>query len=303
MVHSSQGGAAANPIRSFTIDGLVDTETTHRTGIIESITPVSGRSFLDVGACDGYESRALAVRGASRVIAVEGKRALWEQASRAAELIGVPTHRAVLGDIRRIDELDLGVFDCVCCFGVLYHMSNPFNLLKRLAHSCSDLLLLETHIAPEPWTERELLSKHRGALLPGVRTLYLDGARFEGRVCIHRGEHDASIGSLDERWTFWLTASSLAKALTRSGFTILQWHHELDAQSPEMIAKRGRDLRFGYANSKIFVVARVEPVRRMPIVAGSVSSDPDRLVQPDMTETVLDRVAFQASRLRRRLGF
>jgi hypothetical protein len=291
------------PFRAFSVDGESRTDTTHRVQIVESITPIAGRSFIDIGACDGYEARALAVRGASRVVALEGKQVRWEEAVRAAESLGMPNHQVILGDLREIERYGLGSFDCVCCFGVLYHMSNPFNVLKRLAHVTEDLLLLETHIAPEPWTEAELLPKHQGALLHGTRTLYLDGARFEGRICIHRGEHAVSKGSLDENWTFWLTASSLAKALTRAGFSILEWHHELDAQTPDTIGKRGRELGLGHANTKILVVAKVDPARRQPITHGTVSNNAAGTTPPCIRETLIDRFLYNAARVRRRLRF
>ena len=48
-------------IRTFTIDGGETSSRTHRTGLIEHYTPIAGQTFLDVGAADGYESRALAL--------------------------------------------------------------------------------------------------------------------------------------------------------------------------------------------------------------------------------------------------
>lgn len=295
----SAGKSEGRPmtIRVFNIDGEETTTTTHRTRIVEAITPVQGRSFLDLGACEGYESRALAVRGASSVVAVEGRADLVESAK--LSLAGYSNARVIQGDVRTIDREGLGTFDVVCCFGLLYHMSNPFNLLKRLAAVCGDTLLLETHIAPEPWAEKDLVPKLRGSLLRGTKTLYLDGARFEGRVCIHRGAHAKSIGSLDAPWTFWLTASSLAKALTLAGFSILQWHHEIDENTPPAIAKNGRDLKFGHANTKIFVVAKVG--ERPAVTDGTVSSAPDRVVAPQFSESLLDQAVFQFERVRRRV--
>jgi hypothetical protein len=292
-----------SPLRAYTIDGKVTTDTTYRTRIIESVTRVEGRSFLDVGANDGVEAQALAVRGASRAVALEGKRSRWEWAVKGGEVRGLSNYEAVLGDARLVDEIGIGTFDCVCCFGFLYHMANPYNVLKRLAYVTDDLLLLETHVAPEPWTERDLLPKHRGALLRGTRTLYLDGAQFEGRICIHRGDPALTQGSLDDSWTFWLSPASLVKALTRSGFSIVEWHLELDAQTPDVIAKNGRDLRLGYANTKIFVVAKVDPARRQKIVPGTISARADAIVRPDMSESMTDRLAFQFARVQRRLGF
>lgn len=287
--------------RRFEIDGELTADTTNRTRIVESITTVAGRSFLDVGAADGYEARALALRGASRAVAMEGKDSLYVQAARAAELLGLPNHVAVQGDLRVADQYGLGKFDCVLCFGVLYHMANPYNVLKHLAQMTDDLLLLETHIAPEPWAEDLLLPKHAGALMHGTRTLYLDGERFEGRVCIHRGDQGHSKGSLDENWTFWLSQASLAKALTRAGFEVIAWYHEPDAATPMAIARDGKGLGFGHANTKVFVVARVNPDRRAEATPGTISERQDAVVAPRMAEGAIDRLRFLAGRIKRRL--
>ncbi len=288
--------------RTFEIDGALKTDTTYRTGIIESIVPVAGKTFLDVGAADGFESRALALRGAARALAVEGKESLYVQARKAADLLGLDNHDVLKADVRVIDELGLGTFDCVLCFGFLYHMSNSFNVLKRLAHVTNGLLLLETHIAPEPWAKRLLKDKLRGVHLAGVKTLYLDNERFEGRVCMHRGDQAHSKGSLDENWTFWLTAASLVKALTRAGFCIEAWHHEPDPHTPPIIARYGGMLGFGHANTKVFVVARVDPARLPSISPAEISSEPHALVRPRFAKTpadLLNRMALSArSRLK-----
>lgn len=292
----------SNVLRTFLIDGKVTTDTTFRTRIIESITEIAGKSFIDVGAADGYEARALACRAAATAVAVEGKDSLFAQALKAAEIRGLKNHRAVQADIRRIDEYQLGEFDCVLCFGVLYHMSNPFNLLKRLARVSRGLLLLETHVAPEPWAESLLLPKHAGALLQGTRTLFLDGQRFEGRVCLHRGSHGVSKGSLDEQWTFWLTQASLIKALTRSGFAIEAWYHETDAGTPSEIARYGSELGFGHANTKVFVVARLLDRERGPVAAGTVSHSDSRIVDPGFKERFGDKFSALKGRGRRWLS-
>lgn len=287
---------ASSVLRSFLIDGVETTDTTYRTRIVESITEIAGMRFIDVGAADGYEARAVAHRGASLALAVEGKDSLFAQAAEAAKISGLKNHSVMQGDIRRIDEYHLEEFDCALCFGVLYHMSNPFNLLKRLARVTNGLLLLETHVAPEPWAESLLLPKHSGSLLHGTRTLFLDGERFEGRVCLHRGMHVASKGSLDEEWTFWLTQASLIKALTCAGFSIEAWYHELDAATPPEILRYGGELGFGHANTKVFVVARLADRKPGPVAVGTVSLSAVRQVRPNFREQLVDRLAVLKGR-------
>ena len=47
-------------IRSFDVDGEDRQDVTYRTPIIEHYVDIAGKTFLDVGAADGYESRAVA---------------------------------------------------------------------------------------------------------------------------------------------------------------------------------------------------------------------------------------------------
>lgn len=257
-------------LRVFRIDGVDRTDTTFRTAIVEHFVTPAGKSFVDLGAADGYEGRAIAARGATRVVGVEGKESLYLQAEAAAREAGLSNHSILRADVRAIDPVQTGgTFDCAMCFGLLYHMSNPYNLLKRIAHLTDDLLLLETHIAPDPSHDDLLLAKHRDALLPGLRRVTLDGEDFEGRICPHVGAHAVSKGSLDAAWSLWLTAGSLAKALTRAGFDIVHWLEEVDAVTPTAVAKFGAMVGMGHANTKVFVVARVDPARRVAIGAPS----------------------------------
>lgn len=43
---------------------------------------------------------------------------------------------------------DLGRFDVVFCYGLLYHVRDPEQLLRHMAEVCDDLLLLETMVHP-----------------------------------------------------------------------------------------------------------------------------------------------------------
>ena len=288
--------------RSFNINGLVKTDTTYRTSIIEYFTQVSGKKFLDIGGADGYEARALSIRGAASSISLEGKESLHWQAKSAARVFGQSNHMAILGDARQLDSLDLGVFDVALCFGFLYHLVNPYNFLKRVARVTDGLLLLETHVAPEVSFESLLVPKHRGALLGAPKILYLDGERFEGRICIHRGDHMLSKGSLEEPWTFWLTQASLIKALIRSGFEIINWYHEMDDKTPNDIRSAGDKLGFGHANTKIFLVARVSNKKIGEIPSGTVSESPDKVVLPEIRESFFDSVRYHGGKMMRLLN-
>ncbi len=266
-------------IRSYIINGKETTETTYRTPIIEYYTDIKGKTFIDIGAADGYESRAVALRGAKHVLSVEGKEALIKSAFEARDYLGINNLDIQQKDARLIDTYGLGTFDVVLCFGYLYHMDNPFNMLKRLKNITNEILLLETHIAP--FRMDNLLAKHVHQLKRDFVEIELDGISFMGKTVYHRGEHAKSKGSLDAQWTFWLTIDSLFKALIRAGFLIRDFHFEQDASAPEVIKKYGALLGYGQANTKIFVVAspkdhhtaKVEEATKRIIKEYSLSED------------------------------
>jgi SAM-dependent methyltransferase len=252
-------------LRTFEIDGEERTDTTLRTRLVEHYVDVPGRSFLDLGAADGYESRALALRGAGRVVAVEAKRKPYELARAAQEELGLENLDVRLLDARSIDEHGLGVFDVVLCFGLLYHMQNPFDLLRRIRAVCGDTLLLETHVAPD--TRRGLREVH-GVLPRALSTVELDGVGFEGVVFPTSGDLPETKGSVDAPWSFWLTIPSLVKALVRAGFAVDDLHHELDGSEPPPVAHAGRELGFGRWNTKVWVVASPRHEPASPAASG-----------------------------------
>ncbi len=240
-------------IRTLMIDGEEKTDTTYRTPIIEYYTEIKGRTFIDLGAADGYDSRAVAFRGAETVLSVEGKDALIKNAIEAQEYFKLPNLKIIQKDVRLIDTFGLARFDVVLCFGLLYHMENPFNVLKRIKNITGDLLLLETHVAPLKM--EGLKKKHIHTLRSSFELIELDGIPFEGKIVYHKGDHKTSKGSLEAPWTFWLTIESLFKALIKAGFYIRDYHFEPDKNTPEVIRKWGSILGFGYANTKVFIAA------------------------------------------------
>jgi tRNA (mo5U34)-methyltransferase len=154
-----------------------------------AIPDVRGRSVLDIGAWDGKYSFEAERAGASRVVALdhyvwrlapakmneyyaqceaEGRLPdpdLVEGGFLVAE--GLPGKRgfdlaaayldseveAVVGDLLTMDLDDLGQFDVVFYFGVLYHMVNPVAALQRLYRVTGGVAVIETLAVHVPGIE------------------------------------------------------------------------------------------------------------------------------------------------------
>lgn len=120
---------------------------------------VVGKSVLDVGAWDGFQSFQAEARGASRVLATDhfcwnagpgwaDKRgfdyAKWRKGSKVEELeIDVPN----------ISPETVGMFDVVLFLGVLYHVKDPYRCLEAVTSVAKEQIIMETETAFDilPW--------------------------------------------------------------------------------------------------------------------------------------------------------
>jgi tRNA (mo5U34)-methyltransferase len=141
---------------------------------------VKGRSVLDIGAWDGFYSFEAERRGASRVVALDyftwsldldaqhgylercqlaGETPLsWDRVPEvwqpetlpgkacfdtAAMALGSDVE-SVVADFLEVDLDALGTFDVVLFLGVLYHLTDPFGALRRLAQVTDEVAVIET---------------------------------------------------------------------------------------------------------------------------------------------------------------
>jgi tRNA (mo5U34)-methyltransferase len=160
---------------------------------------VKGRSFLDIGCWDGYNSLEAVRHGASRVLATDHY--AWSDQSwgdrRAFELV-----REQLAPSIEVWEIDLpeltvervGRFDVVLFAGVFYHLRHPFAVLEQIADLASHCLIVETHI--------DAIDIRRPAMIfyPG-RELAGDASNWWGPnpACVEAMLRDVGFTSIETR--------------------------------------------------------------------------------------------------------
>jgi len=110
---------------------------------------LENKRVLEVGAGIGLHTPFFLQRGC-QVTVTDGR------AENVAE-IGrrLPSVRSAVVDLELDRPIELGRFDLVYCYGLLYHLGNPERALGRLADVCEGQLLLETAVSPG--THDELL--------------------------------------------------------------------------------------------------------------------------------------------------
>ncbi len=123
-----------------------DTDAAHainraRMSHLESLgLPIAGKTVLDVGSGVGHLAQFFVGEGC-RVVCVDAREANIQ--SLRARYPGLEA-RAV--DVEMEPLGDLGRFDVVFCYGLLYHLEDPLSALRNIASVCDGVLLLETII-------------------------------------------------------------------------------------------------------------------------------------------------------------
>jgi SAM-dependent methyltransferase len=108
---------------------------------LESLSlPLSGKSLIDVGCGIGRFSTSLEKQGAD-VFCVDGR---VENIEKLKELY--PSRKCAVVDVESSDLLEHGNFDVVFCYGLLYHLSDPYGFIKNASKICGEMMIIETCI-------------------------------------------------------------------------------------------------------------------------------------------------------------
>ncbi len=132
--------------------GQTDEELSERWGIPGDLV---GKVVLDIGCWDGLFSLACARRGAEFVTGVD--------------LVARPTFGLVMRELELGARMEFTIRDAqeplglqrdiVLCFGVLYHVERPMEVIRNAVLAARELVIIETAIAqgddPRPaWIQR-----------------------------------------------------------------------------------------------------------------------------------------------------
>lgn len=104
-----------------------------------------GKRVLDIGAWDGWFSFEMERRGAT-VVAVD---ATTKTRFLEAKAMMNSKVEHVVADICHLTPRDVGYFDIVLFFGVLYHLKHPMLALERVCELSTDLVCVESFVTDE----------------------------------------------------------------------------------------------------------------------------------------------------------
>jgi tRNA (mo5U34)-methyltransferase len=105
-----------------------------------------GKRVLDIGAWDGWFSFEMERRGA-QVVAVDSAR---QQTFFEAKKLLNSKVEYIVEDVCHLSPRDLGYFDIVLFFGVLYHLKHPLLALEKVCELTTDFACIETLVTDDP---------------------------------------------------------------------------------------------------------------------------------------------------------
>jgi SAM-dependent methyltransferase len=190
-----------------------------RCGWVNDITPLAGKSILELGPFEAYNTWQLANINPRRLVSIEANRFNYLKCLVVKEVLGFKAD-FLLGDICKYLE-NTDRFDFIFASGVLYHQTDPLNLL-HLASKKTDTIYLWTHY----FDEGCLASSQQG---PGFRAAHNSQVEFCGEPFEYHYRSyllDDFDNSLPLNWsggtasyTNWLTRADVFRALELLGFT------------------------------------------------------------------------------------
>ena len=197
---------------------------------VEKFGSLEGKRIAELGPLEGAHTFMLERAGAMRIDAIEANKGAYLRCLVAKEIYGLRRARFHLGDFGA--SLDTARrYDMIVACGVLYHMTDPLLLLRRMAER-TDALYIWTHYfdeaeMPPGDLRRVAFTTQEPPHREIIETAELNGVRM-----------DLHLRSYYEAWTkakycggprdrhFWLEKAQLIAALKALGFDDLSFAHE-----------------------------------------------------------------------------
>lgn len=164
----------------------------------------------DLGCLEGGFSVEFARLG-FQVLAIEVRESNIAACRFVKEHTNLPNLEFVRDDAWNVAKY--GVFDCIFCCGLLYHLDRPKQFLQLLGSVTRHLVILQTHFASDQANAKHKLSAiaENEGLLGRWHTEFGDLESYTNRETF-------KWSSWDNRRSFWLKREFLIQAIQNAGF-------------------------------------------------------------------------------------
>ncbi len=104
---------------------------------------------IDLACHQGWFSSKLIELGFASVLATDARDSHIADAELIFNAMAQSERiKTLQSDVHSLDTKELGTFDLVLCFGLIYHLENPVGALRKAFELCKRVCLIETQIAP-----------------------------------------------------------------------------------------------------------------------------------------------------------
>jgi hypothetical protein len=196
------------------------------TWAITELGGVAGKNILELGPLEAGHTYMLEQHGASSILAIEANTRAFLKCLIVKELLSLKRARFLCGDFRKFVPAGSAGFDAVFASGVLYHMTEPVQLLSDIARTAPQMYLWTHYYDAKITAKNRAVQEHFGSVESGE----VCGFRYE-QV---RYEYQASLewvgfcgGSAPH--SFWLSRETILAALSHFGFR----HVSIEFDVPE----------------------------------------------------------------------
>ncbi len=175
---------------------------------IDVVGGVEGKRILELGPLEGAHTITLINHGAKEVIAIEGLRRAWLRCLVVKEILQVQKARFLYGDFcHYVKNYSGQPFDCVLAAGVLYHQTNPAELIHDLA-KVTDTVLVWSQVANETHPSQTLTTVNVGS------------KQYKGKINDYSGARATSAGYCGgvHPIAVWLFPDDMRQAFIDAGF-------------------------------------------------------------------------------------
>jgi hypothetical protein len=110
------------------------------------LTPgvLTGMNILELGPLEGAHTYQLIQLGADNVLAIEANSEAYLKCLVVKEILQIPRCKYLLGDCLKFLQKTTDRFGMIFCSGILYHMADPFEMIRAIS-TRTDRVFLWTH--------------------------------------------------------------------------------------------------------------------------------------------------------------
>lgn len=184
---------------------------------LQTFGSIAGKKVLEVGPLEGMHTYMLHRQRPARIDAIEANRLCFLRCLLTRQILDINTASFLLGDIQAWLAEHEEVYDFALASGVLYHMADPGEFLKRLA-SRTNAVFIWTHFFLDEAMPKD--DVRRRPFSGKIETRMIEGVplRYYERSYQLANSNASFCGGMKDRH-FWMHRDDILALLEKLGYS------------------------------------------------------------------------------------